>query len=60
MIERSQLQVITKRILEPGKFIQVIPGRRQVGKTTMASQMWRKVNISGIFESADAVTDNIL
>ena len=56
MIERSQLQVITKRILEPRKFIQVIIGPRQVGKTIMASQMLKKVNIPGIFESADAVT----
>ena len=55
MIERAQLQVITKRIQEPRKFIQVLMGPRQVGKTTMASQMLRKVNIPYIFESADAV-----
>ena len=55
MIERAQLQVITKRIQEPGKFIQVLMGPRQVGKTTMASQMLKKVNIPYIFESADAV-----
>ena len=60
MIERTQLQSITKRIQEPGKFIQVLMGPRQVGKTTMASQMLRKVNIPYIFESADAVNDNIL
>src|SRR5665647_14964 len=56
MIERAQLQVITNRILEPRKFIQVLMGPRQVGKTTMASQMLKKVNIPYIFESADAVT----
>lgn len=56
MIERAQLQVITKRILEPRKFIQVLMGPRQVGKTTMASQMLKKVNIPYILESADAVT----
>jgi predicted AAA+ superfamily ATPase len=56
MIERAQLQVITKRILEPRRFIQVLLGPRQVGKTTMASQMLKKVNIPCIFESADAVT----
>jgi len=55
MIERAQLQVITERIQEPGKFIQVLMGPRQVGKTTMASQMLRKVNIPYIFESADTV-----
>jgi predicted AAA+ superfamily ATPase len=56
MIERAQLQVITKRILEPRRFIQVLLGPRQVGKTTMASQMLKKVSIPCIFESADAVT----
>lgn len=55
MIERPELQDFTKRILEPRKFIQVLMGPRQVGKTTMATQMLRKVNISFIFESADAV-----
>jgi predicted AAA+ superfamily ATPase len=38
MIERDQLQAFTKRILEPRKFIQVLMGPRQVGKTTMADQ----------------------
>jgi predicted AAA+ superfamily ATPase len=56
MIERAQLQVITKRVLEPRKFIQVLIGPRQVGKTTMASQMLRKINIPYVFESADAVS----
>jgi uncharacterized protein len=56
MIERTQLQVITKRISEPRKFIQVLMGPRQVGKTTMASQMLKKISIPYIFESADAVT----
>jgi predicted AAA+ superfamily ATPase len=56
MIERDQLQAFTKRISEPRKFIQVLMGPRQVGKTTMASQMLKKVNIPYIFESADAIT----
>jgi len=45
MIERVQLQEITKRTLEPRKFIQVLMGPRQVGKTTMAAQMLKKVRI---------------
>lgn len=56
MIERDQLQAFTKRILEPRKFIQVLMGPRQVGKTTMAAQMLKKVNVPYIFESADAVS----
>jgi predicted AAA+ superfamily ATPase len=56
MIERAQLQVLTKRIFEPRRFIQVLLGPRQVGKTTMASQMLRKMKAPYIFESADAVS----
>jgi predicted AAA+ superfamily ATPase len=56
MIERDQLQSFTKRILEPRKFIQVLMGPRQVGKTTMAAQMLEKAKIPYIFESADAVS----
>lgn len=56
MIERAQLQVITNRIIEPRRFIQVLMGPRQVGKTTMAYQMLKKLSIPYIFESADAVT----
>jgi predicted AAA+ superfamily ATPase len=55
MIERIQLQEFTKRILESRRFIQVLMGPRQVGKTTMASQMLKKVSIPWSFESADGV-----
>jgi predicted AAA+ superfamily ATPase len=55
MIERTHLQTLTKRILEPRRFIQVLMGPRQVGKTTMASQMLRKINTPYIFESADSI-----
>lgn len=56
MIERDLLQSFTKRILEPRKFIQVLMGPRQIGKTTMAAQMLEKAKIPYIFESADAVS----
>ena len=56
MIERDQLQAFTDRILEPRKFIQVLMGPRQVGKTTMTAQMLKKIKIPYIFESADAVS----
>ncbi|TAL71180.1 MAG: ATP-binding protein [Bacteroidetes bacterium] len=56
MIERVQLQTFTKRVLEPRKFIQVLMGPRQVGKTTMASQILKKISIPYVFESADGVS----
>jgi predicted AAA+ superfamily ATPase len=56
MYERSHLQLFIKRINEPRKFIQVIMGPRQVGKTTLVGQLLNKVDISYVFESADAVS----
>lgn len=55
MFERSYLQDIKKRILEPRRFIQVILGPRQVGKTTMMTQLLSQVAIRYLFESADAI-----
>ncbi len=55
MFERSELQVLKKRVEEPRKFIQVLMGPRQVGKTTLVSQLLKQINISHLFESADAI-----
>jgi predicted AAA+ superfamily ATPase len=38
MYQREQYQVITDRMNEPRKFIQVIMGPRQIGKTTVVKQ----------------------
>ena len=55
MIERQHLQVVRKRILEPRKFIQIVVGPRQVGKTTMINQLLSKIDMPYLFEAADAV-----
>lgn len=55
MFERSELQLIKKRIYEPRKFIQVISGPRQVGKTTLITQLYSQLTFPYIYESADAV-----
>ena len=39
MFERSYLKLVKVRIEEPRRFIQVIMGPRQVGKTTMIIQL---------------------
>ena len=44
MIERIHLQQLIKRIYEPRRFLQVIMGPRQVGKTTLASQLIKKIH----------------
>lgn len=56
MYERPYIKEIQARIEEPRKFIQVILGPRQVGKTTMVNQLLQKLSLSYVYESADAVS----
>lgn len=56
MYERSVIQQVRKRITESRRFIQVIIGPRQVGKTTLITQLLGKAKAGYIFESADAVS----
>lgn len=58
MYERSYLKQVKSRILEHRKFIQVILGPRQVGKTTMVNQLLSQLSISYVSESADAISAN--
>ena len=55
MFERSTVKVLGNRMKERRKFIQVLMGPRQVGKTTLVIQMLAQLNIDYIFETADAV-----
>ncbi|MFN9802365.1 MAG: ATP-binding protein [Bacteroidota bacterium] len=55
MFERPHLQQIIKRMEEPRKFIQVIFGPRQVGKTTLVNQMVKKYSFGSSVVSADAI-----
>ena len=53
MFERSSIKILLKRIAEPRKFIQVIAGPRQVGKTTMVYQAVIKSRLAFHFVSGD-------
>jgi uncharacterized protein len=55
MFERTELQIIKKRINEPRRFIQVISGPRQVGKTTLVKQLASQTSFPVMYEAADAV-----
>jgi uncharacterized protein len=55
MFQRSHLQVLTKRLSEPRKFIQVLLGPRQTGKTTLVTQLTDLKKIGFHFIAADAV-----
>lgn len=56
MFERPSLKLVKARIEEPRKFIQVILGPRQVGKTTMITQLLAKLSVPDLYESADAIS----
>lgn len=55
MIQRIYLQEIIKRINEPRKFIQVLYGPRQVGKTTMIKQALQGYDKPYLFDTADDI-----
>ena len=52
---RKQFYTLKERILEPRKFIQVLAGPRQVGKSTLVDQVLAQVSIPHAIEVADAV-----
>jgi len=53
MFQRSVLQEIKKRVLEPRKFIQVLAGPRQVGKTTVVKQVLQQISMLHYYVTAD-------
>lgn len=55
MFQRPYFQVLTSRLKEQRKFIQVLMGPRQVGKSTLTEQVLQKLKIPFLSVSADAV-----
>lgn len=55
MYERPILQELRKRMLESRRFIQVVTGPRQTGKTTMIGQLIRQLPFSSLYVSADDI-----
>lgn len=55
MYKRAEYQIITKRLNEPRKFIQVVTGPRQVGKSTVVKQVLGDLDIPYQLFSADNV-----
>jgi hypothetical protein len=54
--QRIEKAIIQKRLQEePRRFIQVIYGPRQVGKTTLVRQVIKDMNASNTFVAADAI-----
>ena len=55
---RSQYKVLKERIEEPRKFIQVLAGPRQVGKSTLVDQVLEGIRIPYTLENADGVVSS--
>src|SRR5437762_5551459 len=53
---RPQATELARRLAEPRRFIQVVAGPRQVGKTTLVQQVSEAVGMPVQFASADEPT----
>jgi len=56
MIRRAIYSTILQRLCDQRRFIQVLAGPRQTGKTTLARQLLQDKSISGHYASADEPT----
>lgn len=55
MYKRAEYQIIKNRLKEPRKFIQVVMGPRQVGKSTVVRQVVKDIDLPCQMYSADNV-----
>jgi uncharacterized protein len=53
---RVQTQTLAGRLGEPRRFLQVVAGARQVGKTTLVGQVLERLDVPSVFVSADEPT----
>jgi uncharacterized protein len=53
---RESFSVLSKRLKEPRRFIQVVAGARQTGKTTLVRQVLDGIDLPSLFVSADEPT----
>lgn len=53
MFQRKHAATLRERMREPRRFIQVVAGPRQVGKTTMVEQTLSDIEIPSVYLSAD-------
>jgi predicted AAA+ superfamily ATPase len=51
--ERSQAGILASRLSEPRRFLQVVAGARQVGKTTLVGQVLNRLDVPSVVVSAD-------
>ncbi len=57
MFKRQQASILSSRINEPRRFIQVIAGARQVGKSTMVKQVVEELKMPHLLSTAEEAPD---
>jgi uncharacterized protein len=57
MYQRAHYQLLADRLQEPRRFIQVLFGPRQVGKTTLVGQILNNVKAANVLISADGISN---
>ena len=55
MYKRSHYGIVLNRIVEPRRFIQVLAGPRQVGKSTLINQIISELTIPNTLAVADDI-----
>jgi uncharacterized protein len=58
MFQRIHFQQLSRRLVEPRAFMQVLVGPRQVGKTTLVEQLLSASDLPNYFISADGVPNS--
>lgn len=56
VLVRSLAETLTARLREPRRFLQVVAGARQVGKTTLVNQVLAGLSAPSVFASSDEPT----
>ncbi len=56
LYQRSKAHDLVARLSEPRRFLQVVAGARQVGKTTLVGQVLARLDIPSVYVSADEPT----
>ncbi|HNT27980.1 MAG TPA: ATP-binding protein [bacterium] len=59
MYQRPLFDKVIKRLKEPRKFIQVLAGPRQVGKTTLITQVCERLSTPYAYASADGAENHL-
>lgn len=54
--KRNQAEILSARLAEPRRFLQIVAGARQVGKTTLVQQVLDRLDVPSVFVSADQPT----